>query len=398
MAQDMMSTGNTILNALISGQADLRARYRFERVSQAGFTRKASANTLLLRPGYTTGEAFGLSARIDVDTVMQIGKERFNDTVNGNAIYPVIADPDIIELNQAYLKFKGIPDTTLIGGRQRIKFDNDRFIGNVGFRQNEQTYDTATVINKSIDHLELRYDYMDSVQRIFGEQAVAGDFNTSNHLIHIAYKRFPIANLTGYAYLLDIDDSAGRFSSETYGLRLTGKYDLGGPVLSYQAEYAQQEDYEDNPANFDLDYYHVAPKISFKGPLNGTLAAWIGYEVLEGDGTNGFQTVLATLHAHQGWADKFLTTPATGIEDTYGGASYKIPKVFGLDFIRFMAVYHEFDADTGGADLGEELDLLAAAKFMKKYTMTLKFAGYKADTFATDTEKIWMYFDATFKF
>ena len=108
--------------------------------------------------------------------------------------------------------------------------------------------------------------------------------------------------------------------------------------------------------------------------------------------------MLATLHAHQGWADKFLTTPATGIEDTYGGASYKISKVFGLDFIRFMAVYHEFDADTGGTDLGEEVDLLAAAKFMKKYTMTLKFADYKADTFATDTEKIWMYFDATLKF
>jgi len=130
----------------------------------------------------------------------------------------------------------------------------------------------------------------------------------------------------------------------------------------------------------------------------GTLAAWIGYEALEGDGTSGFQTVLAAQHAFQGWADKFLTTPATGIEDTYGGASYKIPNVFGLDFIRFVAVYHEFDAETGGADLGDELDLLAAAKFMKNYTVTLKFADYDADTFATNTEKIWMYFDATFKF
>ena len=148
---------------------------------------------------------------------MQIGKERFNDTVNGNTIYPVIADPDTVELNQAFLKFKGIPKTTLIGGRQRIKLDNDRFVGNVGFRQNEQTFDAATVINRSIDHLELRYDYLDSVQRIFGEQAVAGDFNTSNHLIHVAYKRFSIANVTGYAYLLDIDDSGGRFPPKPTG-------------------------------------------------------------------------------------------------------------------------------------------------------------------------------------
>ena len=156
MAQDAMLTGNTVLDALLSGKAELRARYRFERVSQAGFSRKASANSLLLRPGYSTGEAFGFSARIDLDTIMQIGKERFNDTVNGNTIYPVIADSDTVELNQAFLKFKGIPKTTLIGGRQRIKLDNDRFVGNVGFRQNEQTFDAATVINRSIDHLELR--------------------------------------------------------------------------------------------------------------------------------------------------------------------------------------------------------------------------------------------------
>ena len=282
------AAGDTIVDALFGGHADLRARYRFERVSQAGTARKGVANTLLLRPGYTTGDAFGLSARIDIDTIAQLGKERFNDTVNGKTDRPVIADPDTVELNQAYLKFTGIPGTVLMGGRQRIKLDNDRFIGNVGFRQNEQTFDAATIINETIDHLQLRYVYIDSVQRIFGEQAVAGDFNTSNHLLHFAYKRFSLANITGYAYLLDIDDSGGRFSTETFGVRLTGKYDLGGPVFSYQAEYAQQQDYEDNPANFDLDYYHLQPKITLKGPFSGSLASWIGYEVLEGDGTNGF--------------------------------------------------------------------------------------------------------------
>ena len=280
---------------------------------------------------------------------------------------------DIAEINQAYLKFEGIPNTIVIGGRQRIKLDNDRFIGNVGFRQNEQTYDTATIINESIAHLELRYDYMDSVQRIFGEQAAAGDFNTASHLIHIAHKRFPIANITGYVYLLGIDDLGSTLSSETFGARSIGKRDLGGLLFSYQAEFAQQQDYEDNPANFDLDYYHVQPKISFAGPMNGSLAIWIGYEVLEGDGSNGFQTPLATLHAFNGWADKFLTTPPTGIEDLYSGASYKIPKILNFDFVRLMAVYHEFDAATGSLDHGDELDLLAAAKFMGKYTLTLKF-------------------------
>ena len=359
------AAGDTIVDALFGGHADLRARYRFERVSQAGTARKGVANTLLLRPGYTTGDAFGLSARIDIDTIAQLGKERFNDTVNGKTDRPVIADPDTVELNQAYLKFTGIPGTVLMGGRQRIKLDNDRFIGNVGFRQNEQTFDAATIINETIDHLQLRYVYIDSVQRIFGEQAVAGDFNTSNHLLHFAYKRFSLANITGYAYLLDIDDSGGRFSTETFGVRLTGKHDLGGPVFPIRR----------NTPNSRTTKTTQPISISTTTTCNPrspsrarSRVRWPRGSVTKFSkvmGRTGFQTVLATQHAFQGWADKFLTTPATGIEDLYGGASYKISNVLGLDFIRFVAVYHEFDADTGGRDLGDELDLLASARFMK---------------------------------
>ena len=121
-----------------------------------------------------------------------------------------------------------------------------------------------------------------------------------NHIFTTLGIPFTIPSRKTTLYLLDIDDSGGRFTTETFGVRLTGKYDLGGPVFSYQAEYAQQQDYEDNPANFDLDYHHLQPKITLKGPFSGSLAAWIGYEVLEGDGTNGFQTVLATQHAFQG--------------------------------------------------------------------------------------------------
>ena len=41
------------------------------------------------------------------------------------------------------------------------------------------------------------------------------------------------------------------------------------------------------------------------------------YEVLEGDGRGSFITPLATAHAFQGWADRFLTTPLDGIKDAY---------------------------------------------------------------------------------
>ena len=41
----------------------------------------------------------------------------------------------------------------------------------------------------------------------------------------------------------------------------------------------------------------------------------LGFERLEGNGTVALQTPLATLHAFNGWADKFLSTPANGLRD-----------------------------------------------------------------------------------
>jgi len=74
---------------------------------------------------------------LDVDILAHLGTERFNDTVNGKTDRPVIGDPDTVEINQLYLKFSGIPETILTGGRQLIKLDNDRFVGKVGFCMNE---------------------------------------------------------------------------------------------------------------------------------------------------------------------------------------------------------------------------------------------------------------------
>ena len=46
------------------------------------------------------------------------------------------------------------------------------------------------------------------------------------------------------------------------------------------------------------------------------------------------QTPLATLHAFNGWADMFLTTPANGLQDLYFRASYTLP----MDFIEFRSL------------------------------------------------------------
>ncbi len=84
----------------------------------------------------------------------------------------------------------------------------------------------------------------------------------------------------------------------------------------------------------------------------------IGAEVLGGDTLPGksFRTPLATLHKFQGWADKFLTTPAAGIEDQYLKFGYK------KGAAGFHVMYHRFEAEAVTMDYGSELDLSLSYK------------------------------------
>ena len=69
--------------------------------------------------------------------------------------YPVVADPESYEINRLQLTNTSIIDTTITLGRQRIVLDDHRFVGNVGWRQNEQTFDALRVVNKHIPNLTI---------------------------------------------------------------------------------------------------------------------------------------------------------------------------------------------------------------------------------------------------
>ena len=68
-------------------------------------------------------------------------KSDYNSTTNGKTTYPAVADPETYEINRLQLTNTRIPMTTVTLGRQRIVLDDQRFVGNVGWRQNEQTFD-----------------------------------------------------------------------------------------------------------------------------------------------------------------------------------------------------------------------------------------------------------------
>jgi hypothetical protein len=58
-------------------------------------------------------------------------------------------------------------------------------------------------------------------------------------------------------------------------------------------------------------------------------------------------------------------------------------------------VLHEFNADSGFARYGDELNVQLVAK-TERVTLTLKYAAYDADDLLTDTDKFWLSMDYVF--
>ncbi|MDH5723117.1 MAG: alginate export family protein [Alphaproteobacteria bacterium] len=372
-------------------------RYRYENVDQEGIAEDASANTVRTNLGFKTGEYNGLKGAVELQFVQHLGDEDYNSTTNGQTSFPVVADPDVTEVNEFWLAY-GIPvgDTEVKVGRQKINLDNQRFVGTVGWRQNDQTFDGVQVSNSAIENLDILYNYVGNVNRINGNDHASGDLDSHIHLVNASYKVADWLKASVYGYWMDFKQSAA-LSNRTYGVRATGDIPLSDDwTFFYEAEAAAQEDYANNTADYDEKYYHIAPGIKGHGI---TLQA--GYEVLGSDGTNSFRTPLATLHKFNGWADKFLTTPATGLEDTYAMASYKFSGMGNfLDGTNVTAFYHDFSGDTSG-NFGSEFDLSVGKSFkisddlkpFKNVGVTLKYADYNAeDAPYTDTEKFWLQF------
>ena len=216
------------------------------------------------------------------------------------------------------------------------------------------------------------------------------------HFANVSYDGLGgLAKLTGYGYFLEYEDAAAN-STQTIGGSLTGAIPVDDATkLSYRAEYAQQSDYGNNTSNFDADYY-----IGELGIGQGNWKVSASYEVLgSDDGNNAVQTKIGLLHKHNGWADIFLGgTPVNGLVDQNVKASYTVKSedLGFLNGVKFDARYHMFEADHGGADYGEEFNLLVAKKIMKNYSVAFKMADYNADEYSTDTQKMWLILGAKF--
>lgn len=372
-------------------------RYLHESVNQKGIGKQGDANTVRTRVGYETAKFNDLSALIEFENVKRIGGEAYNDSTNGKAQYPTTPDPNSNVLNRLYVNYSGIDKTNITAGRQAISLDNQRFVGGIAWRQNDQTMDAIAVKTKLIKNSEIFYAHANQVNRVFGNQSKVGTWNNNNiDLMNVAVTPIEQVKVIGYSYLLDIPDNTAS-SSATYGLRTEAKHKFSDRLSSaVNLEYAYQRGYAGSPNNNVFNYFMAEPSL--------TCGQWTVkgmYESIQGNGSTTMQFGLGTNHAFNGWVDKFYvaTSPANGLIDSNATLQYAFKSDMNwLNGAKTFIRYHKFRAEnkTRNMDYGSEVDYFFEKSFKNNFTVGVQAGKYRAKSLYTNTVKIMPYMSYKF--
>ena len=358
-------------------------RLRHESVDDDAFPRNADVTTLRLRLGMRARLGAGWSAFVEGEGVTALD-DGYDSGANGRAGYPLIADPSGAELNQAWIGWRNAQGAATFG-RQRVLIDNQRWVGNVGWRQNEQTFDAAVLEWKPSSAVTAHYYWLDRVHRVNGDHArdpLARERNLDTHLLDVAIVDGG-QQWGGYAYAHE-DRDVPMASSLTTGMRWSGNRVHDGNGWSWRLEAARQREHANNPLDFAHSYWLLEPSLTSHG------VTWrAGWEHLGGNGRHALQTPLATLHAFNGWADKFVVTPAGGLEDRYLAAAGKFGRGAHAGKFNWAASWHDYRADTGGR-YGREWNASVGFPVHGPVNGLVKLADYRSGGFARDTTKLWL--------
>lgn len=443
LAEDAPEAEYTFMDSVKTGNNMTSFRLRYESVDQDGLQPATFANgsknptatqelkdteALTLRSliGWQTApyKNFSFAAQlIDVTKLM----DNFNDSTNNILVngasnqsrtieYAKVVDPSYTGVNQLFVDWTGIKNTRVRAGRQQVNLDNVRFIGDIGFRQVMQVFDGVSVLNKSLPDTEVFAAHIEKITQVTSEQR-DGNLDIAN----IKYRISPTESVVGYGYFSNVDDlgygnawfgtgnAAADQSNKTLGLRLDGTHPFNPNFRShYTAEYAKQSDYAGGDKRIDADYYKVGGGLGYDN-----FNFRVDQELLSSDDNQyAFQTPYGTNHLFQGWVDKFLATPKSGIKDTFVTATYK------WDDFLFFTDYHLITSDedfntvgggtkTNGDKYGKEWNVAATYNYSKNIMAKLEYGKFtEDDQYAAganvtdnaagkrgrihDTEKLWL--------
>jgi len=386
-----------ILDGITGGKPilDVNLRYGYAKID--GFTHSHAA-TVRTRFGYQTKPVYGVSGLLEGVNTASPKPSEYYDGVESPTSQSIIADPERTDINRVWAKYENADwaGLALKTGRQRIKLDDDRWIGNVGWRQNEQTFDAVRLeSNLGNEKILAQYAYAWRVKRIFADKGAPGtrDYGPRSHFLHAAYDHDETLKASIFAYLIDPNDNAYRANgSNTYGLRLTGTVPIDDDFsMPYQASYAHQTDGGNNQVSYDADYYMIESGVKMKNV--GGLS--LGYEVLGSDRDAVVVTPFSTAHKFNGFADAFLNNGGVrGLRDVFVTIAPAIP----LKGVTLKMIFHQFYDDQGGDNLGQEYDLVTTYQLNEYISFLYKVAYFDGGKNRSPGSRTRSTLQTTFKF
>lgn len=382
------------LNAFASAEHefDWGARSRYANVNADNSGQAAS---ILLRGTLESQWNGLLESTLEVDHVSTAFKDDHSDGERLND-QPLIPDPQGTEINQAFVSLN-LEQSVVHLGRQRINFDNQRFIGGNGFWQNEQTFDAALGKLKLSTNSNLTYAYIGNANRIYGDDAdknitgtdpygngfvwerpvtLWGDHEHNSHLARMEWNEWDYTRLVGYAYRIDNRDMPVA-SNNTLGVSYNLNYKHQQIKYRVQLEAAQQDRYEINADG--LDYYLLDLGFGF-----GAYEINARYEVLGANEGAAFITPLASNHDFEGWSDEIGNTTNSGVRNASFGLLWRASP------FRIETSYHYFKNDINGGNIGEEFDLDFSYKPARKHTISLRLANFEPEDDSGAIRKVYL--------
>lgn len=376
-----------VWQAIADGQPILDVRSRYEQVDQANLAPLGQSLTTRAQAGWQTAPFDGFQALVELAGAFHADQGHYNVAVpggaslNGRTRFPIINDPAFATLNRAQLAWTPSSHVTVTVGRQRVLIDDQRFVGNSGWRQDEQRFDAARA-DLRYGRFSATYVYVWRVDRIFGGQL---DWSSDSHLANVAYDVAPQLRLQGFAYALAFGNAkptrlarAADNGGLTSGARVSGKQRLGAVKLAYDATWAHATDYRGQTAPYALDFWQAEVTGAYS-----IAAVRVDYEQLDGNGRQGFITPIGTTHAFQGWADAFAAnggnkTFVDGIRDANVSLAlspdWRLPLVSSPQAI---VRYHDFHAQLTGAYIAHEWDAQVQAQLARRLTAQITYAGFE---------------------
>lgn len=380
----------------IRGFGDLRLRY--ENAEDDARAAPGRAATARLRSGFEIAPDPRLAILAEFEGSLTLAGA-YDDLINGDTRRAVIPDPEFIELNRASLRVEPWRDVSVTIGRQYLTFDDERFVGKVAFRQNDQTYDAAKFSASFANGVGFDAVYLRRTNRILSGRNAEGRFWGDSYLLNASVP-LPLGRVVGFHYALDLASGENgainqNASSQTTGLRYEGRAAWPGeseenPSLKWEGSYARQRDFAGAPAAFGANYWLGAMTVD-----SGNLSVGARIEILGSDENAAFQTPLGTLHAFQGEADIFTVTPDDGVRERSAFVEWRAGTVGPFHRVKLSLSGLSFRSASGNASYGKEIDATIRAR-IEGAALSITLADYSADGFAADARRVWVTVERSF--